>query len=72
MLRSTAARVRLSAPTRGLFSATRPAYNEGERPPQVTAVSRGDVDMPADASSRASPRATPAAPRERVLPTSWC
>lgn len=40
-----------AARARGLFSATRPAYNEGERPPAVTPASRGDVAMAADAAS---------------------
>lgn len=49
---SAAARARTSAPSRTLFAATRPVYNEGERPPSVTRVSRGDTEIKSDAASR--------------------
>lgn len=52
LARTMALRARVAAgPARGLFSATRPVYNEGERPAAVTPASRGDLPMATDTSS---------------------
>lgn len=49
------ARAGASAPLRGLFSATRPAYNEGERPAGMTPVSKAGDELPADTTTRTIP-----------------